>query len=67
MNFLCHAIGMKHLCNNEKGALLEKNFIAHLNEFGLSYGTKEEFMFRFQIFAQKDAEIQEINARETTF
>jgi len=38
-----------------------------MTEFGLSYGTQEEFDFRFQIYQQKDAEIQKINAEQDSF
>ena len=30
-------------------------------DFGLSYGTKEEYKFRFEIYKRKDLENQEIN------
>jgi hypothetical protein len=33
-----------------------------MQKFGISYGTKEEYQFRFELFQQKDAEINEINA-----
>jgi len=47
---------------------LEQNFIQHLAEFGVSYGTQEEYQFRFGLYAEKDAEINEINANpENTF
>ena len=38
-----------------------------MQKFGLSYGTKEEYDFRLEIFQQKDAEINEINASEVNF
>lgn len=38
-----------------------------MTEFGLSYGTQEEFEFRFQIYAQKEAEILQINAEQDSF
>jgi cathepsin L len=38
-----------------------------MQEFGLSFGTKEEYEFRFELYKQKDAEINEINAREKNF
>jgi len=63
MNFLCFA----GLCANPQASQLEQSFISHMNEHGLSYGTKEEYAFRFEIFAQKDAIINETNAKETAF
>ena len=38
-----------------------------MSEYGISYGTQEEFEFRLNLFAKKDAEIKEINAREENF
>merc|ERR1719163_242830 len=37
-------------------------FIQHTNDFGLSYGTQEEFEFRMGLWAEKDQLIQEHNA-----
>lgn len=39
----------------------------HLSKYGLSYGTEEEFEFRYAIFLEKDAEIQAHNAENSTF
>jgi hypothetical protein len=36
-------------------------FIQHMNEFGLSFGTKEEFDFRLNLFADKENMIKEHN------
>jgi cathepsin L len=39
-----------------------------MSEYGLSYGTPEEYQFRMAIYAAKDAEYREINANpENTF
>ena len=38
-----------------------------MEEFGLMIGTKEEFDFRFNIFQAKDAEINKINAEQSSF
>merc|ERR1719183_2289153 len=46
---------------------LQQAFVQHMSEHGLSYGTEEEFAFRMALFAKKDAEINEINAREENF
>jgi C1A family cysteine protease len=46
---------------------LQQTFVQHMSEFGISYGTQEEFEFRMSLFAKKDAEIKEINATEENF
>ena len=46
---------------------LQQSFVQHLSEYGISYGTKEEFEFRYSIFAKMDAELNEINASEESF
>ena len=47
---------------------IERQFMDHMAEYGLSYGTPQEYEFRFNIFAAKDAEFAEINANpEHTF
>ena len=50
MNFFCKAtamLGMKDICHKKSDSLLLNNFVSHMTEFGLSYGTQEEFEFRF--------------------
>lgn len=42
--------------------LLKQNFMNHIAEWGLSYGTEAEFNYRFGLYAQKEAAINEINA-----
>jgi C1A family cysteine protease len=51
----------------EQSAELQQKFAVHMVEQGLSFGTKEEYEFRFEIFKQKDQEINFINAQEDTF
>jgi|TARA_B110001450_G_scaffold145602_1_gene136096 C1A family cysteine protease len=46
---------------------LQQTFVQHMSEYGISYGTQEEFEFRMSLFAKKDAEIKEINATEENF
>jgi len=36
--------------------------MGHVAEFGLSYGTKEEFNFRLAQYGENDKKIKEINA-----
>merc|ERR1719272_1625820 len=40
---------------------LTTQFTEHIGEYGLSYGTEEEFKFRLGLFTQKDKEINQIN------
>jgi hypothetical protein len=42
--------------------LARANFMDHLNMYGISYGTMEEFEFRFEIFLKNDQKIRETNA-----
>ena len=59
-----------NLCNNTTAvsSAMEQTFIQHLATHGISYGTPEEYKFRLELFAKKDAEIKEINANpENTF
>ena len=46
---------------------LHEKFHAHMENEGLSYGTHEEYRFRFQLFQQKEAEIQEWNNKQDSF
>lgn len=38
-----------------------------MSEYGISYGTEEEFSFRMGLYAKKDVEINEINASQDSF
>lgn len=38
-----------------------------MNDWGLSYGTQEEYDFRFQIYLENDKIINEINAEQNSF
>ena len=42
---------------------VQKKFMEHVSEFGLSYGTKSEYEFRLNLFAQTDANIEAHNAK----
>jgi len=51
-----------NMCENQQPlSLVEQSFIQHLADFGISYGTKEEYQFRFEIYKKKDLENQYIN------
>lgn len=49
--------------NNE----LHEKFMYHIEQEGLNFGTKEEFLFRFDLFQQMDQEIERINAENSSF
>jgi C1A family cysteine protease len=55
-------LGLNMCENQEPLSLQERSFVQHLADFGISYGTKEEYNFRFEIYKKKDFENQEINA-----
>ena len=71
MNFCTTAafLGL-NVCHKQTfaSAALEQAFIQHITDYGLSYGTVEEYTFRLGLFSAIDAEINEINANpENTF
>merc|ERR1711998_417913 len=61
------AIGLSSSVDQPSVAVVRQNFINHLNEYGLSYATKEEFEYRFQIYLKHDEEINEINKETDSF
>jgi C1A family cysteine protease len=72
MNFLCKLapiniqIGDFQLAGNCNDDIADK-FAAHISEFGLSFETKEEYDFRLDLFTKKEAEINEINEKQSSF
>jgi hypothetical protein len=71
MSHYCAAAALLglNLCEGDTAiTLMEKNFISHMAEHGLSFATKEEYQFRFDLFAKMDAELDLINSNpENTF
>ena len=70
MNKLCKAaayLGYSQLCQEPVSMEIEQTFVEHVSRHGLNFGTKEEYNFRLNLFAQKDAEITKINAEEANF
>jgi len=71
MSHFCAAAALlgANLCVNDTPiTAVEQSFIRHMSEHNLSFGTKEEYEFRFGIYAMKDAENVEINSNpEHTF
>ena len=67
MNTLCKAatfVGYKNFCEAPVSMEVEQAFVEHTSSYGLSYGTKEEFNYRLELFAERDAAINRINAEE---
>jgi hypothetical protein len=46
---------------------MEYKFINYVAKFGKSYATTEEYAFRMNIFAEKDAELNVINAEQNSY
>jgi len=46
---------------------MRSTFMNHLSDYGISYGTKEELEFRYQIYLQTDQEINKINSEQDDF
>merc|ERR1719223_2527690 len=68
MNTLCSVYAMLGgNCGSSVSADVEASFIDHMAQFGLSYGTQEEYEFRLNVFNEKTAKIQEINSSQTSF
>jgi len=70
MNTFCFVssyFGYKY-CENISAPALESAFQEHIANFGLTYGTTEEYNFRLDLFIEKDQIISELNANpEHTF
>ena len=52
---------------NHEEQVMKAKFADHLSTHGISYDTDDEYNMRMSIFADKDAEIQEINSSQTSF
>jgi len=46
---------------------LHEKFQAHMSYQGLSFGTKDEYMYRFELFAEKEHEINHWNNKQDSF
>ena len=57
----------RHHKEEDDGLMTEADykFMEHINKFGLTYGTREEFEFRSELFKQNLAEVEAINADPT--
>ena len=70
MQTICKGLGMLGItCTVQQPALdvVRNNFMQHISEYGISYGTKEELEFRFEIYHQNDKIINELNAEPNSF
>jgi hypothetical protein len=54
-------------CEEKFDQALMEEFVDHTSAFGLSYGTKEEFEFRFELYEKKDKMINEHNSKNGSF
>ena len=70
MNILKQASAFFSISNDrysQAQSALEDKFMAHVAEFGLSFGTQEEYTFRLQQFAIKDEFIEKTNSEQSSY
>jgi C1A family cysteine protease len=67
MQAILRAVGLNTISQESQSVEIQQAFIEHISTHGLTYGTQDEFDFRMSLYAKKDAEINEINAREENF
>ena len=69
MNILCNYFDLmgSSLCATPVSNEVYQQFIEHMSNYGLSYGTDEEFQFRLNIFNEKYKKMKEINASQDSF
>ena len=63
LTHICKALGAAGItCSTQdvEGGV-QTRFMDHVANYGISYGTQEEYAFRMAIFAEKDAEYIKIN------
>jgi cathepsin L len=66
MQAILKAVGYNTI-SQEHPVELQQAFVEHVSTYGLQYATQEEFDFRMNLYAEKDAKINEINAVEKNF
>lgn len=66
MHTICRVGAMFNLfrCEKKYSGELEQRFTEHIAEYGLNYGTVEEYNFRLTEFSKKESIINEINSEE---
>ena len=69
MNMICSMAAYTGIyqCETPVSVELQQSFMEHVTQFGLNYGTQEEYDFRMSLFVTKDAEINEVNASQDSF
>lgn len=69
MNILQQASALFGIATNvsESQSAIENKFMTHVAEFGLSFGTQEEYAFRLQQFAIKDQFIEKTNSEQSSY
>jgi hypothetical protein len=69
MNILCSTASYLGIyqCETPISMDMEQAFMNHVTEYGLMFATQDEYYFRLNLYAQKDAEINEINASQDSF
>jgi len=71
MNRLCSLFAFAGVDFCEKQPTHSHSMLAkfndHMNIYGLSYGTMDEFNFRLNRFAEKDTQINAINSRQDSY
>ena len=56
-------LGFQNMFHKEAPLEVHEKFTAHMEAEGLSYGTREEYEFRFELYQQMDAYITETNQK----
>jgi C1A family cysteine protease len=65
--FATSMVGLAAVNDTEVSPIVEREFIQHISTYGKSYGTKEEYLFRLSLFAEKHAAIAEHNSMNGSF
>jgi hypothetical protein len=60
-------LGFEDMLLSDEVNQLHQKFKLHMDMESLSYGTREEYDFRFEIFQKKDAEIEYWNNNQDSF
>jgi C1A family cysteine protease len=60
-------LGFENMFMQDEVSELHMKFKTHMDYEGLTYGTREEYEFRFEIFQKKDAEIEYWNNQQDSY
>jgi len=60
-------LGLENFFPTDASNGLHEQFAAHMEAEGLSFGTKEEYQFRLELFQKKDAEIKFWNNQQDSY